>query len=251
MKSIYIAGGKRSNTAINIVKGHLENLGHRVTRDAKDPDGWDITLRWGRSYAGNKPALNARVNLFDKYTCFQAFDRFNVRHPIVVSMNEQEYDFGGRVLLARKKHHTKGKDIVPCQTLEDIERIQLNGLHDFFSVFIPTQTEYRVWVFQNKALAVYEKVYKGEGEYQGYCRNRRFGFKFEKKDELRTHKAITLPTIQAVAALEMDWGAVDLLLGKDGLLYILEVNSMPHIDKPARSSGVRLAKAISNWAEGL
>jgi len=31
----------------------------------------------------------------------------------------------------------------------------------------------------------------------------------------------------------------------------LEVNSMPHIDKPARSSGVRLAKAISNWAEGL
>jgi hypothetical protein len=249
MKSIYIAGGKASNTAVNIMKGHLEGLGHRVTRDARDANEWDVTLRWGISYHGNKPAINAGVNQFDKLDCFVAFDKLKVKHPHIIGMNEDEYDVGEAALLARKRHHVKGKDIVVCLTLEDIERVQLQGEHDFFSVFIPTQTEYRVWVFQDKAFGIYEKQFKGEGEYEGYMRNRRFGFKFEKRDNLRGMKEIEEPSIKAVAALRMDFGAVDVLLGKDGKFYVLEVNSMPHIDSNKRSSGIRLANLFSDWAE--
>jgi glutathione synthase/RimK-type ligase-like ATP-grasp enzyme len=131
----------------------------------------------------------------------------------------------------------------------DARRVVAEGQHTHFSVWIPTATEYRVWTICGKAIAIYEKVYKGSGEYDGFMRNRRFGFKFEKKDELRETKAITKPAIEAVKALHMDFGAVDILKGKDGKFYVLEVNSMPHIDNLKRSSGVRLAKAISNWAE--
>ena len=105
-------------------------------------------------------------------------------------------------------------------------------------------------MFKNKAFAVYEKVFKGEGEYQGYARNHRFGFKFVKQDEMREVEDLTKPSIGAVKALGMDFGAVDVILGKDGKYYVLEVNSMPSIENNKKSTGIRLAAAISKWAEG-
>lgn len=254
MRSIYISGGKANNTAVNIIKGHLEGIGHRVTRDAKDPFGWDVTLRWGVSYHGDKPALNAGVNRFDKYDCFEEFEKCGVPCPKTRTLVEAQNLF--RIgwpfptpWLARKRHHVKGKDIIVCKTKEDVLQVLHKGEHHFFSVFIPTQTEYRVWVFQGKVLGIYEKVFKGEGVYEGFMRNRRFGFKFEKKDNLRGMKEIEVPCVKAVKALGMDFGGIDVILGKDGKIYILEVNSMPAIETEKRSSGIRLAHHVSDWAE--
>lgn len=252
MKTIYIAGGKANNTACNIMKYHLEQLGHRVTRDAKDPLGWDVTLRWGVSYRGDKPSLNAHVNQFDKFEAFGAFEQAKVNCPVVFPVGEVACGYGelpDLPWLGRRVQHTKGKDIVVCKTRKDIENVLDRQQHDFFSVFIPTQTEYRVWVLKDNAFAIYEKVFKGDGEYEGFMRNRRFGFKFEKRDNLRGTKEIEQPSIRAVEALNMDWGAVDVLLGKDGKFYVLEVNSMPHIDSKTRSSGIRLAAHVSKWTE--
>ena len=254
MKTIYIRGGKVNNTAINVMKHHFEELGHKVVRDKNDPLGWDVGLSWGCSYQGPKPFLNANVNRFDKFNCFKEFRDAGVLCPLTFAVdNMRNRDYNLLLLnlpiLARKKHHTKGKDIEVCRTRADVERVLHNGKHAFFSVWIPTDTEYRVWVFKNKALAVYEKQYKDEGEYEGFCRNRRFGFSFEKRDDLRGIATIEGPCIKAVKALGMDWGAVDILKGKDRKYYVLEVNSMPHIDTIKRSSGIRLAKAVSDWAE--
>lgn len=253
MKTIYLAGGKSSNTAINIMKQHLEGLGHRVTRDAKNPLGWDVTLRWGVSYHGDKPSLNARVNQFDKYDAFNKFREHGVLCPVTIGMNLFEMALPLKnpsfPWLARKRHHVKGKDIKVCLTLDDVRETYHGREHDFFSVFIPTETEYRVWVFQDRSLAVYEKQFKGEGEYEGFMRNSRFGFKFEKRDDLRGCEEIEVPCIKAVKALNMDWGAIDILKGKDGKYYVLEINSMPHIDSTQRSSGIRLANAVSRWTE--
>lgn len=258
MKSIYIAGGKANNTAINIMKYHLEQAGHRVTRDAKDLDGWDVTLRWGVSYHGDKPALNAQVNEFDKYVAFERFGIRGVPCPRIVSLHDASNTCGHDLYLekvpnlpwlARKRHHVKGKDIVVCENLLDVRNVLEAKEHDFFSVFIPTQTEYRVWVIRDQAIATYEKTFKGKGEYEGFMRNRRFGFKFEKRDNLRGLRKLEEPCVKAVAALNMDFGGVDVILGKDGKFYVLEVNTMMHIDSVKRSSGIRLAAHISRWAE--
>jgi glutathione synthase/RimK-type ligase-like ATP-grasp enzyme len=255
MKTIYIAGGCKGNTAVKVLKHHLESLGYRVTRDAQDPGGWHATLRWGRSYHGSKPALNANVNAYDKYEAFKLFEAHGISMPQIVTASPE---FGPNEWppivgpwLARKRHHVKGKDIVVCKTPGEVLRTYYAGTHDFFSVFIPTKTEYRVWVFRNRILAVYEKVYKGKGEYEGYTRNHRFGFKFEKRDDMRDLFALVVPCVEAVNALNIDFGAVDILQGKDGKFYVLEVNSMPHIENFERSSGIRLAAAVSKWAEGL
>lgn len=264
MKAIYIAGGKGGNTAVNIVKKHLEGLGHRVTRDAKDPQGWDCTMRWGISYHGDRLAINAHVNEFDKFDCFEEFRKIGVPCPTTWSVDQVErglmqgcknfmlYEGFNHKFpwLARKRHHTKGKDIMICHGYKEIMKVFNRHQHDFFTPWIPTQTEYRVWVFLGNAFAVYEKEFKGEREFEGYNRNRRMGFKFVKHDELRNKRKLTKPACEAVRALNMEFGAVDVLLGKDDKYYVLEVNSMPHIDNQKRSSGIRLAAHISKWAEG-
>ena len=250
MKRIYIAGGGPKNTAVKVLTEHLEELGHYVTRDAQDPNGWDVTFRWGKSYGYNKPAINAHINSFDKFQAFEQFEEYHVPCPITFRINNWQLHSmptKQEPWLARKRNHIKGKDIVICQNQRTV--IQATETHDFFSVYIPTKTEFRVWVFKDKAFSVSEKLYKGEGEYTGIMRNRRFGFKFEAQDHQLENDALCKPAIAAVKSLNMDFGAVDILQGKDGKYYVLEVNSMPHIDSTKRVSGIRLAKLISKWAE--
>jgi hypothetical protein len=200
------------------------------------------------------------VNRHDKFEAFEAFDAYGVPHPSVFTLDEGVHqhwpgeDEDGKwgdpfPWLAREKHHAKGRDVVVCETGEEAHHQYKLEEKDFFSVFIPTKTEYRVWVFQGKAFTVSEKIFKGEGEYQGYMRNQRFGFKSEKRDDLRKYEPLTVPSINAVKALDLDFGAVDIIEGKDGKFYVLEVNTMPDIDSVKRVSGIRLASRISRWAE--
>lgn len=250
MKSIYIAGGSPGNKAVNVLKELLEARGHRVTREAQDPLGWDVTLRWGVSYKGEKPAINAGVNLFDKLEALEQFFLNGVKGPMATKY-WQDISEMSLPCLARKIHHTKGKDIKVCKTLKEVQRVIRRGSHDFFTPWIPTKTEYRVFTLFDKVFAVYEKVFKGEGEYEGYSRNQRFGFKFVKDDSLLENEGLVDVAINATKALGMDFGGVDVLLGKDGVYYALEVNSMPDIESVKKSSAIRMATRISKWAERI
>ena len=247
-KTIYIRGGAASNTAIKVMTSHFIGYGYEVVRSRPISGGYS-TVCWETSdrYATNV-SLNKFVNSTNKYGAFFAFDTLKVRHPEVFGAT-QLFE-GGKFsfpLLARKVHHKGGTDIVVCKTMK--EALAAKPSADFFSVFVPTKTEYRLWVFEGTLLAVYEKVYKGEGEYAGFMRNRKFGFSFQKRDELVEDAALGTMGANAVLSLGMDFGAVDVILGKDGKYYCLEVNSMPAIDSTERSSGIRLAKSIVGYIE--
>ena len=253
MSKIHIRGGKADNPTVAVLTQHLTGLGHEVDRSGLKP--FDVVVSWGLSYHGDRPSLNGNVNQFDKHAAFERFNSAGVQCPLTVSMSDA-MRLGGLnpplPWLARKVSHVKGKDIKVCINWRQVEDVIHSRKHDFFSVFIPTETEFRVWVFQDKAFAIQEKVYKGPGEYAVFLRNNRFGFKFEKRDNLRgNNELLNTHSIAAVKALGLDFGAVDVLLGKDGRYYVLEVNTMPAIDSVKRSSGVRLAKHISKWAEAL
>ena len=245
MKDIYIRGGGKKNPAVTILVKHLEDFGHGVTRDFLEPH--DVTICWGLS-TDRRPALNDRVNRFNKYYALERIRTQGICCPVVYPTSEW-HRAGVFPRLARKFTHKAGKDIVVCKTVAEAGRIFQRGTHDFFSEFIPTKTEYRVWVFREKVIAVYEKLFKGPGAFTGFARNHRFGFRFEKQDDLRAHPVLKGVATGAVDALNMDFGAVDILLGQDGLYYALEVNSMPAIDSSEKSNGLRLAKHFSLWAE--
>lgn len=100
--------------------------------------------------------------------------------------------------------------------------------------YVRKRREFRVHVFQGQAIAVQEKKRESEAEQtadQKLIRNRDNGWVFcvldvQEPDGLRSI------AVDAVAKIGLDFGAVDMILGKDEKLYVLEVNTKPGLESP-------------------
>ena len=98
---------------------------------------------------------------------------------------------------------------------------------DFYTVYIPNTREYRIHVFQGEIIRVQGKYLDHPDQHTNpYIKNHGQGFRFRTPDrELNTDRREA--AINAVEALGLDFGAVDLLVGEDRLCYVLEVNTAP------------------------
>lgn len=147
-------------------------------------------------------------------------------------------------MLARVSMGYGGTDIVPVFQEEELEWRRQSGF-DWFSEYVPLITEFRVWVFRGKHLGTYEKDMVRSHEYKYIGRNFRNGFDF--------HPIVELPLATKLAhagcdAVGLDFAAVDMLLGKDGKLYILELNTAPGVIRSgAQASLERLVDCIEEW----
>lgn len=228
------------------LKQHIETSGISCHRGPNPPAKFDTVVTYGTSYDGPKPNLNGQCNRFNKRTHLKKFVDAGLNAPL--PMTDVNKVVRGKTYLARNVSHRKGLDIIECHTPQELA----NAMHqrEFFVEWIPTATEYRAWVINEETLAIYEKQYKGQGEYQGVARNRRFGFKFVSMDMRKLPGAREIGTLaqKAVEVINLNWGAVDIIKGKDGKFYVLEVNTAPAIDSPDRKSGQQLGRAIAEWA---
>ena len=248
--NVRLIANSKGNTAAKIIQSHLEDAGIKILRGRNNLDPYKGTICWGNS-SPERNALNGNANRYDKYEAMLRFQEAGVQTPEVFLPKElmKKKNLNGKHILGRNFWHKQGKDIVPYDDLEEVQ-IHANQ-HDFFSVFIPTKNEYRVWVFRDKAIAFYDKQYKGVGEYQGFHRNHDEGFRFEfmNRGEFEHAAQTEKMAVKSVKAIGLDFGAVDILKGKDDKLYVLEVNTAPHIDTKKRTSGIRLAECIKNWID--
>jgi glutathione synthase/RimK-type ligase-like ATP-grasp enzyme len=147
-------------------------------------------------------------------------------------------------LLARKITGQGGTDIVPVFEAKEIPWRIAAGW-DWFSSYIPMITEHRVWVFRGRALGTYEKQMRRPKDYKYIGRNFRNGFDFVKSDFVRDASE---QAVKAVKALRLDFGAVDMLRGMDGRVYVLEVNTAPGcIKSGAQATLGKLADCIVDW----
>lgn len=148
--------------------------------------------------------------------------------------------------LARNNHGFGGKDIMPVFQLKEIEWRIAAGF-DWFSSYIPLDTEYRAWIFRGECLDIYEKVMVRPHEYVHVAgRNFRQGFEFKRLENQPADVAQT--AIAGVAAIGYDFGALDLLRGEDGLIYVLECNSAPGVIRSkAQLTLAKFADRITEW----
>lgn len=186
----------------------------------------------------NLPTLNGQAGRVDKYTELVKLDEAGVA---TVPFSKNSGDLLG-TYLARRVHHTRGRDI------------QVNGRGDYYTELIPKAREYRTWVFRDKHLATYEKVlsYPERNGRRGRSREiwnwgNGYGYEYRRGDEA-PRDARTLAS-RAVKALGLDFGAVDLILGRDGFYYVLEVNTAPGTQGQARQGVTGLVEKIDNWAK--
>ena len=151
-------------------------------------------------------------------------------------------------LIGRKLVHQGGWGLFYCKKY--IERAVRKGC-EYFSQFIPSDTEYRVHIFLNKVVRISEKVPSDEEPLtNNKIRNHRFGWRFAWRPFHSEDYPIEIikESFKAIRALKLDFGAVDVLWGKNNKPYILEVNTAPALD----GSGLNLyAEKIQSFIKRI
>ena len=196
------------------------------------------------------PMLNGNAGRLNKFQelrrlneagvpTLSAFNEFQPNH-----INIHRHVFP---VLGRKYRHTRGTDIVLVPTVADFNALE--HLSDFWTEYVPIKKEFRVWIYRRQNLGTYIKELRHPEKFKGVNRNHNNGFAF-----LRVHNpSATLTDIagQAVTALDLDFGAVDVLEQYDGTLRVIEVNTAPGIetseDGTIRACLNNLATKIMRW----
>lgn len=232
------------------ISGVAEETGALLTRMLKDrkvydPNGKNVVC-YGMSARGDR-TLNQNCGI-------NKIERLKIMAKAGVS-TVPWFKGGGEVpadikfpLLARKANGYGGTDIVPVFQKEEVAwRIKAGW--DWFSSYVPVRSEFRVWIFRGNHLDTYEKAMKRPGDYKFIGRNFRNGFDFSHVSHPLA--ATVTEAVYALDTLKLDFGAVDLLLGEDGKVYILEVNTAPGVIKSgAQDTLEKLADRIVAWDSG-
>lgn len=193
------------------------------------------------------PILNENAGRLNKY---QELVRLDDNGVTTIPFSQSAADLEPPIF-GRKLHHTQGKDIFVYQV-----RPLLRGdrLSDYYTEKINKKAEFRVWVFREKFLACYEKklTYPERNGRRG--RNKDIwnwgnGYAYEFRRPEDTTNPLKQIGIDAVQALDLDFGAVDVVQDHAGFYYVLEVNTAPGTQGAARQGVTNLVNQIERWAK--
>ncbi len=145
--------------------------------------------------------------------------------------------------LGRSFTHSRGTDIRLCMQLADAGREP----SDYYIEYVPTAREYRAHVAFGRVFKVSEKVLSEPTQTTPWIRNLDSGYTF-RNERTRLGSLGCAAAADAVSALGLDFGAVDLIVSDDANTYVLEVNTAPRC---SLTTGVGYAEAIAGRLQEL
>jgi hypothetical protein len=171
-------------------------------------------------------------------------------------------------VIGRTSYHRKGEGLWLCKTLVGVRKAARAGATHFLD-FIPHTREYRVHTFIKKkyldqeertpehyvSIKISEKTWQKEGkpDSDDPQKNHEFGWNFMAPKDRREEEldVVRYAAKQAIAALGLDFGAVDVMYRiRAKQPYVLEVNSTPSLsDENATTCEVyanRIIKTITS-----
>ena len=194
----------------------------------------DVIINWGNSknpkwlINGTGRLLNNPSSVamaIDKIVAFQELSRNEVPTVDYTSNVRDVNDWlneGDTVIGRRKVNGSKGDGIVIINEGDEIPQLPL------YTKLIARAREYRVHVFNGVVIDTQQKKRKRLGEedevQDGIIKNVANGWVFCRDDITPPPDNIGEVAINAVRALGLDFGAVD-MLSKDGNVYVLEINT--------------------------
>jgi len=204
--------GKELRAALNI-SGGSEDPGERSTH----------LIRWGNRMSirfnpiktlNKKEALD---NSSNKRRALELLTQANIKTAPLTDR------FGGELLVARKDSHQQGKDFYLVASQNDFELAQHLGC-THYTKFIPCDREMRIHIFRGEIIGIAEKRMSDRCT-SLTIRNFGNGWNFKYVDSCDEN--IKQISKDAVAALGLEFGAVDIMRSVNGNIYVLEVNSAP------------------------
>jgi hypothetical protein len=206
-----------------------------------------VCYGWGiKDYTGY--VLNAKAGTFNNLQQITRLQESGINTvPLVKDLKRADWSKIQFPLLARSvAHDGGGKDIMPVFQGEEIEWRQAAGA-SYFTQYIPRESEYRLWVFRRRIQACYQKEMTKPEKYI------KIGCNYEDGFEHKYIPSNTVPTVlhelaaKSVFSLGLDFGGVDILIGKDKKPYVLEVNTASGANGPNAVGLTKLAASISSW----
>lgn len=193
---------------------------------------YDYLIRWGSrasvEYRPSETVINSQRALrenTDKLQSLRTLRDSGIPTPEWTTDRDEISETFGYPALGRSESHTRGEDIDLILQWRDA---YLTSGNDYFVEYIPTDLEYRMHVIDGEVVQVHEKRLRSEADNHPFIRNHETGWIFmEPRDDPPSDQL----AIDAVGALGLDFGAVDVIRGEDGEEYVLEVNSAPSLDE--------------------
>lgn len=217
-----------------------EQLDCRIIKFRNSRFDWNrnrgVVINWGRSDIPTD--INRRVinrpefirNASNKIRFLNLCEENDIPAPRILSSTEcEELLNDGKKILIRDPQNFGGRGIDVIRDASEFTGIP-NG--KFAVRFFPKRTEYRVHVFNGQAIATTQKRARRETERtddQRYIWNHSNGW-VHCRDNVEHVDGLEELAIRAVEVTGLDFGAVDLMLNRDGELRVLEVNTAPGID---------------------
>jgi len=175
------------------------------------------------NYGGKYP--NANLNAFvesDKLKTHMKLVSFGVSMPKVYLKGEIIPD-NAFPLLARKKYHSQGKDVIYIANRRQLEEDMREHQYDYLIEYINKSSEYRVHILGDDAFV----SVKFDG-FDPIVRSHSNGWK-QIEYTRKWHDELIMLATKAIDVLGYDFGAVDIIRRKNKL-YVLEVNSSPGLE---------------------
>ena len=195
--------------------------------------------------------LNNPVNVLyssNKLHSFILFQGNNIPHPDFTDDIEEakKWIADGYTVVCRKllRSHS-GKGIVIAKTVNELVIAPL------YVKYFPKSYEFRIHVFNGKVIDYVQKKKKDglteEEGYNKYIRSHKNGWIFCRENIIERDDIKTL-AVNAVKALGLDFGAVDVVMTSRGTAKVLEVNTAPALEGTTLK---KYSEAIKEYVNGI
>jgi hypothetical protein len=224
--------------------GRIEVTENNIKRRIRPPTVYNSTIiRWGIrtpiNISDNITIYNKGTNLFKaahKLNCRSILNDNNVSIPKTWSYSDIQTALENTSLfplVARPVFHSQGKNFIVINDENEFDQLELEEAFNdnwYFSQLIDKEREFRVHCAHGKVLAIMEKPPQDQIVWNHSQNEDAWTYIPWENYRKRTIKTVALESLKAVKALNLDFGAVDIITkgDMDNLeVYVLEINTAP------------------------
>lgn len=203
-------------------------------------------IGWGNSMAYQFPTrkvINKPSSVYLSTCKIRTLDRLTERGVPTLSYTldsreaEQLRDEGWTLFARRTTTSHSGKGISIIEPGSPMVQAPL------YTLFFDKVREYRVHATRTSVFDYQAKLKRNGQDADPYIYNHSHGRVFC-RNNIELPEAVAEASIAAIAALDLDFGAVDIVESEEGMVAVLEVNTSPSLEGQTLDSYTRMVRSL-------